>query len=150
MILSNLFNPPPFNARHYKRTFVASPEDEASQPSRAVIEFALDAVRRTLDVDVASVCERMPHANWSPGTWPGEHYRLLAGMDNKFEPAFAANLNTIAFEKAPWVVFDDIRDRNMLRFWRELDKPKLDLSSFGHWTGTGLVRWGSALLHPLS
>jgi predicted O-methyltransferase YrrM len=235
MKLSNLFCPPPYKARHYKRTFVASPEDEASQPSRAVIEFALDAVRRTLDVDVASVCERMPHAKWSPGTWPGEHYRLLAGMvahlcprtvieigtlsgisalsllkylpadgslvtfdiipwkkipdtclrdmdfadghlrqviadladpvqfqahapllakadllfvdgpkDNKFEPAFAANLNTIAFEKAPWVVFDDIRDRNMLRFWRELDKPKLDLSSFGHWTGTGLVRWESA------
>jgi len=62
--------------------------------------------------------------------------------DRKFEPAFAALLDTIAFEKPPWVVFDDIRDMNMLRFWRMLDKPKLDLSSFGHWTGTGLVRWG--------
>jgi hypothetical protein len=29
----------------------------------------------------------------------------------------------------------------MLRFWRELKKPKLDISSFGHWTGTGMVMW---------
>jgi len=68
MKLSHLFSPPPYKARHYKRTFVASPEDEASQPSRAVVEFALDAVRRTLDVDVDCVCARMPPARWSPST----------------------------------------------------------------------------------
>lgn len=42
-----------------------------------------------------------------------------------------------------WVFMDDIRVWNMLRFWREVQKPKLDLTSFGHWSGSGLVR-----LHP--
>jgi hypothetical protein len=30
---------------------------------------------------------------------------------------------------------------NMLDIWYHLDKPKLDMTSFGHWSGTGLVQW---------
>ena len=227
-----MFFPAPFKARHAKRTFVSSPEDEASSPTRRVIECALDAARQTLDVEINEVIERARGLPWSPGTWPGEHYKLLAGFvamlqprsvieigtftgisalclkkylpaegtlttfdlvpwrefkdtvlnaddfadgklrqiiadlaqpdefnkhtallaeaeflfidgpkDRRFEPAVAKLLSTVKFKKTPWVVFDDIRDRNMLAFWRELDKPKLDISSFGHWTGTGLVYW---------
>jgi len=233
MKLSKLFMPPPFQSRHSKRTFVSSPDDEASRPTRALIEFALDAVRSTLDVEIDDVCRGAKCTQWRPETWPGEHYRLLAGLashlapkkvfeigtetglsalcllkylppsgslvtfdlipwdkvpstclgprdfddgrlsqvlddladpeifrrhapelakadllfvdgpkDRKFEPAFAAHLDTLVFDTPPWVLFDDIRDMNMLKFWRELKKPKLDLSSFGHWTGTGLVYWG--------
>jgi hypothetical protein len=36
-------------------------------------------------------------------------------------------------------VFDDIRLWNMLATWRALRWPKLDVTSFGHWTGTGLA-----------
>lgn len=232
MKLTNVFFPPPFKARHYKRTFVASPDDEASRPTRELIECAAAAVLKTLDVDVSSVSDRMKGGHRWPDTWPGEHYRLLAGFvarfqprlvvevgtftgisalsllkylpadgrlvtfdlipwkdltdtclrsedfadgrltqqladladpgvfrrhadliakadllfvdgpkDRKFEPAFARNLDTLDFPRPPLVIFDDIRDMNMLRFWRELGKPKLDLSSLGHWTGTGLVSW---------
>lgn len=232
MKLSHLFFPPPFSARHYKRTFVASPDDEASQPSREVINTTLEAVRKTLDVDITDVCKRLPPVSWNPQMWPGEHYRLLAGFvahlqpktvieigtdtglsalcllkylpsdghlatfdlipwkdisntclnqndfadgrftqeladlsnpamfekyapliakadfifadgpkDGKFEYAFFDHLNSVKFEKAPYILFDDIRDRNMLGFWRKLKKPKLDISSFGHWTGTGLALW---------
>ena len=42
------------------------------------------------------------------------------------------------------MIFDDIKDLNMLRFWRRLAKPKLELMSFGHWTGTGLTLWEHA------
>jgi hypothetical protein len=38
-------------------------------------------------------------------------------------------------------MFDDIRLWNMLRTWRTINRPKLDLTSFGHWSGTGLVDW---------
>ncbi len=61
--------------------------------------------------------------------------------DGVFEYKFANLLDTLTFAKTPYVVFYDIRERNMLRFWREMNKPKLDISSFGHWTGTGLVMW---------
>ncbi|MGH7312141.1 MAG: hypothetical protein ACREJV_03130 [Candidatus Rokuibacteriota bacterium] len=30
---------------------------------------------------------------------------------------------------------------NMLAIWREIRMPKLDVTSFGHWSGTGLVEW---------
>jgi hypothetical protein len=232
MKLSNLLLPPPVKARHCKRTFVSSPEDERCGPSRAVIEMALDVVRRTLDVDVSEVSRRMKSTPRWPDVWPGEHYRLLAGFvahlqpgtvveigthtglsalalkqclprtsrlvtfdliewaevpgtcllpedfedgrlsqtiadladpdvfgrhadvlssaslifadgpkDKVFEPAFARNLDSLSYASPPWVIFDDIRDLNMLQFWRDIEKPKLDLSSFGHWTGTGLVHW---------
>jgi hypothetical protein len=42
---------------------------------------------------------------------------------------------------APVLVFDDTRVRNMLHTWRDVRRPKLDLTSFGHWSGTGLVHW---------
>jgi len=43
------------------------------------------------------------------------------------------------FTNGPIVMFDDIRLWKLLSFWREIDRPKLDLTSFGHWSGTGLV-----------
>ncbi|MCX7590152.1 MAG: methyltransferase [Kiritimatiellae bacterium] len=235
MKLSRLFFPPPFRARHYKRTFVASPEDEASRPDRVLVECMLGVVGKTLDVDISDICSRMQKADWDPALWPGEHYRLLAGFvaylqpatvveigtdtglsalclckylpsngrvvtfdlvpwekipnsclsredfadgrltqeiadlskpetfekyrtllakaelffvdgpkDGRFEYLFSAHLDTLQFSKPPWVIFDDIRDRNMLRLWRELRHPKLDISCFGHWTGTGLVIWKEA------
>lgn len=235
MKLSKILFPPPFQARHYKRTFIASPDDEAAHASPALIETALACARKTLEVDVSDICGRVTRRDWDPGLWPGEHYRLLAGLaahlrpetvveigtetglsalcllkylpphgslttfdlvpwqeidgtylvpgdfadgrlrqelidlavpeafaqhaalfaqadfifvdgpkDGRFEPALAARLDTVEFTRPPYVLFDDIRDLNMLRFWRELRKPKLDISSFGHWTGTGLVRWEPA------
>lgn len=61
--------------------------------------------------------------------------------DGVFEPLFLENLRMVDFVSAPYLIFDDIKDWNMLAFWRKISKPKLDLTSFGHWTGTGLVHW---------
>jgi len=232
MKLSNLISPPPVKARHVKRTFVSSPDDEKFRPSREVIEMILDVTRRTMDLDLDDVSRRMKSSPRWPDVWPGEHYRLLAGFvahlqprivveigtlaglsalslkkylprdsklvtfdlvpwnevpdtclvpedfadgrlvqnlanladpaafrkhadtlaeaglifvdgpkDGKFEPAFARLMDGFSFKTEPWVIFDDIRDLNMLQFWRDIAHPKLDISSFGHWTGTGLVRW---------
>lgn len=42
--------------------------------------------------------------------------------------------------KTPCVlIFDDIRLLNMIELWRSLNFQKIDLTSFGHWTGTGIV-----------
>lgn len=37
------------------------------------------------------------------------------------------------------LVFDDIRLLHMIELWRSLNFKKIDLTSFGHWTGTGIV-----------
>jgi tetratricopeptide (TPR) repeat protein len=47
----------------------------------------------------------------------------------------------LTFNKPPLIVFDNIRVLAMLKTWRAIRRPKLDLTSFGHWTGTGLVEW---------
>jgi len=61
--------------------------------------------------------------------------------DNDFEWKLLGYLKTVKFRKAPIVVFDDTRLWSMLKFWRELPYPKVDLTSFGHCSGTGLVQW---------
>jgi predicted O-methyltransferase YrrM len=61
--------------------------------------------------------------------------------DNVFEWRLMEHLKTVRFRKAPILVFDDTRLWSMLRFWRELPYPKLDVTSFGHSSGTGLLKW---------
>ena len=64
--------------------------------------------------------------------------------DKVFERRFMENLAKIGPVNNPVMVFDDIKDWNMLAIWREMTVPKLDMTSFGHWTGTGLAQWPSS------
>jgi hypothetical protein len=64
-----------------------------------------------------------------------------AAKDGVQEQRFLDNFGTIAFAKAPLVILDDIRVWNMLAIWRRVSRPKLDLTSFGHWSGTGIIDW---------
>jgi predicted O-methyltransferase YrrM len=61
--------------------------------------------------------------------------------DNVFEYRFMELLRSIRFERPPILMFDDTRLWSMLRFWRQLPYPKMDMTSFGHWSGTGLVEF---------
>jgi predicted O-methyltransferase YrrM len=61
--------------------------------------------------------------------------------DGVTEPKFLAALASLELPRNPVVMFDDIRVLNMVALWRAIDRPKLDLTSFGHWSGTGLVDW---------
>lgn len=61
--------------------------------------------------------------------------------DGVTEDRFLENFARLRFRRSPIFVFDDIRLLNMLSTWRSIDRPKLDLTSFGHWSGTGLVDW---------
>jgi predicted O-methyltransferase YrrM len=61
--------------------------------------------------------------------------------DGVFERKLLRRLETIDFRKPLLLVMDDIRFWNMLAIWQDIARPKLDLTSFGHWSGTGLVEW---------
>ena len=58
--------------------------------------------------------------------------------DGRFEPAFIELLLGVPKTGAV-LVFDDIRLIPLLQPWRDLPLPKLDVTSFSHWSGTGLV-----------
>jgi predicted O-methyltransferase YrrM len=61
--------------------------------------------------------------------------------DGRTEAMFLAMLAVVPFDRNPLVVFDDIRVLNMIDVWRGIQRPKMDLTSFGHFTGTGIVDW---------
>lgn len=64
-----------------------------------------------------------------------------AAKDGLMERRFLENFCEAGLKAGAVLVFDDIRLWNMLGIWREISMPKLDLTSFGHWSGTGLVEW---------
>src|SRR5205823_5974801 len=53
---------------------------------------------------------------------------LDAAKDGSGEYAFVRNLQMLSFSKPPLLIFDDIRLWNMLKFWREIRAPKLDMT----------------------
>ena len=224
--------PWPFQARHFEYSVVTSMDDEPVGPSPRLLEVALRSIDLARQVDLSWLSRRMSGPPYYPEVWPGEHYKLLAGLvlackpkrvieigtsqglgalaikgslppgselitldvipwteigesalrpsdfadgnvrqvigdlsDEQFFLSFAETLSgcNLLFVDAPkdvqfertflrflagislppnaLVVFDDIRLWNMLRIWREIARPKLDLTSFGHWSGTGIVDW---------
>jgi predicted O-methyltransferase YrrM len=64
-----------------------------------------------------------------------------ATHDGDFEESLLKNFRALHFKKAPLILLDDIRVWSMLRMWRNVELPKLDLTSFGHWSGTGVIEW---------
>ena len=67
-----------------------------------------------------------------------------AAKDGSMEGRLIEMFRSFPFREPPIFLFDDIRVWNMLRFWRDIPWPKLDLTSFGHWTGTGLAEWAAS------
>ena len=224
--------PSPVKARHSQYSMLYSADDERGQASNRLISIALDAIKNAQEVSLKDVSSRLNNPPSYPDIWPGEHYKLLAGLmltikpkivieigtytgisaltmkkflgleaklytfdifewqsfkdtclkqedfsdgkliqciddltdpsvmdkhrdmlanadlifidaakDGSQEQKFLDNFEKIRFKTKPIFVFDDIRVWNMLKIWREIDRPKLDLTSFGHWAGTGLVEW---------
>jgi predicted O-methyltransferase YrrM len=212
--------------------------DAPSNPSPGLIEIALAAAQAALKIDLSDVGARIGNGIDLVNIWPGEHYKLLAGLvsvlkpkliveigtatgssaltlkkflpndgrlvtfditpwagypgtiladtdfadgslqqyvddisqrdvfarhkpllteadlifidaakDGVQEQLFLDNFETVAFRRAPILVFDDIRLWNMLRIWNDIRRSKIDLTSFGHWSGTGMVEWGCSP-HP--
>jgi predicted O-methyltransferase YrrM len=62
-----------------------------------------------------------------------------APKDGVFEYAMLPLLQDLDPLAGRVLVLDDIRFVNMIDLWRSIKSPKLDMTSFGHWSGTGVV-----------
>lgn len=224
--------PSPVQVRHAKYSMVFSSDDDLSQPSKYLITVALEAIKKAQEVSLEEISVRMKIPPYYPNVWPGEHYKLLAGLVLVLKPKIVIEIGTgsglstlsmkkylspeskiVTFDMIEWesypdsclqesdfkdgriiqyiddlsepsvvskyrqlleeaniifidaekdgimeqkfldrfrllsfktkllIVFDDIRLWNMLKIWRSISLPKLDLTSFGHWSGTGIVEW---------
>lgn len=64
-----------------------------------------------------------------------------AAKDGALERRILAGFESLTLKDGVLVVFDDIRLWNMLDIWRSVERPKLDITSLGHYSGTGLIDW---------
>ena len=65
---------------------------------------------------------------------------MLDGPKNDFfETLMLQNMTSCHFQQPTFLLMDDIRFPNQLANWRRIQSPKIDLTSFGHFSGTGLV-----------
>ena len=220
----------PVSAAHQEYTMIYSQHDNPGKPNDALIELALTAIARARETDLSFLKTRTTWTYPDPNEFPGEHYRLLAGLvtvlkpkiiieigtergmscismksaltpgakihtfdikpyqemespvllekdfdpsltqyvadltyhmnqekfrnlfeeadfifmdaakDGHMEKIFLSYFDTVHFKNKPVLMIDDIYNWNMLSIWRSITKPKMDISSFGHFTGTGLVQ----------
>lgn len=66
--------------------------------------------------------------------------------DGIFERSFLTKLSSISFTTKPRFLFlDDIRFASEMPLWRHIQSPKADLTSFGHFSGSGLVNISEGL-----
>jgi predicted O-methyltransferase YrrM len=64
--------------------------------------------------------------------------------DDRFEPLMLGRLAALR-RKVPYLlVVDDIRFLEMVEPWARFPSPKIDATTFGHWSGTGLALVGGA------
>lgn len=67
--------------------------------------------------------------------------------DGSFERNFIQKLAFLRFTNKPRFLFlDDIRFNGEMPLWRAIQSPKIDLVSFGHFTGSGLVNISEGLV----
>jgi predicted O-methyltransferase YrrM len=64
-----------------------------------------------------------------------------AAKDGIMEKVLCDFFDETRFKKSPIIIFDDIKFLSMIKVWREIKHPKIDITSFGHWSGTGIVEW---------
>jgi hypothetical protein len=70
----------------------------------------------------------------------GAELILVSGVaDGDWQGRVLDELGRVKFERAPIVVLNDTRRWEMLKFVRGIRWPKLDMTSFGRWSGTMLV-----------
>lgn len=68
-----------------------------------------------------------------------EFIMLDGPKDGVFERTFLELCQNLRSSKTRWLFIDDIKFSNMWELWRTIKSPKLDLTSFGHFSGSGLV-----------
>lgn len=101
-------------------------------------ESDFDGPIRQINEDLADLGTARRHADL---LCSADLFFIDAAKDGVMERHFLANLETLGLKPDTLVIFDDTRLWNMLDIWRDIRYPKLDLTSFGHWSGTGVIHW---------
>ena len=67
-------------ARHKEPSIIVSADDELPRPTKRLLDVALGAVGRARGVEFHTLARRTSAEPRWHEVWPGEHYKLLAGL----------------------------------------------------------------------
>lgn len=106
-----------------------------------------DSLLRQIDFDSERLLQTLADLSES-AHWIAHRDRLCkAGIifldgpkDGRFEAAFLRYLLPALRGSQSLLVIDDIRTPPMIEIWQGINADKIDATSLGHWSGTGLVR----------
>ena len=86
----------PVHAADSRWSVISSAEDLRPAPSQALIDLMLEAARQAQTITLDHVAARAPNPDqrrWIT-CWPGEHYRLLAGLVRVLQPSTIIEVGT--------------------------------------------------------
>ena len=87
-------------------------------------------------------CDLSKDNAWSEHkkAFENSQFIMLDGpKDDTFETFMLNCIATCEFQETTYLFMDDIKFQNQLGNWRNIQSPKIDLTSFGHFSGSGLV-----------
>lgn len=124
------------NAKVY--TFDVTPWDEFEKTF--LLESDFEAEGGCLTQHLSDLSDPEEFSKYTALLQQADFIMVDACKDGVFEEKFYSLLSTISMEnKTRYMLLDDIRFTSELVNWRRIESPKIDLTSFGHFTGTGLV-----------
>jgi hypothetical protein len=96
--LGRRFLPSPVDARHREYSMLYSEDDSKSRPTRRLLDIGLESAKSACAIDLSDIVGRvqgrLPFPDEVVNLWPGEHYRLLAGLVKELRPCLVVEIGT--------------------------------------------------------
>ena len=127
-------------------SFDVTPWNKAADGTHLTPEVLLNGSFRQIVVDLAQPGEFDQHKTIF------DSYDIIfmdGPKDGSFEYKLGKLLCSLGRSDFRLLILDDINLIEMVDFWRSIVSPKIDLTSFGHWSGTGVVDVSDGLLLSL-
>lgn len=86
--------PSPIQASHFEYSMIASLHDDPVGPDPDLIALSLEASRAAAGIDLKKSLEKRSSVPSYVHLWPGEHYRLLAGLVQVLRPKVVIEIGT--------------------------------------------------------
>ena len=84
----------PVSAAHQEYSMIYSQHDNPGKPNDLLIDLAMTAIAHARKIDLSHLRLRTAWKYPDPNEFPGEHYRLLAGLTMTLKPQVIIEIGT--------------------------------------------------------
>jgi hypothetical protein len=90
---------------------------------------------------IADISDSAAFARVAPQLQEADLIFMDGPKDGFFEPSVLERMENTGLKRGALLFLDDVRLFNMIPVWRAIAHPKIDLTTIGHYAGSGLVHW---------